>query len=208
MPAEALTDSITGAIYAGTGAIYAGKMAVCGRPINSDRRLLGVLDGVATMRERQNCGRFGRVRRYAVVTSGVLILAACQPTLDTRGYVPNPEALEQVHPGQPKAEVQNLLGTPSSVTPFGEEVWLYISRKVSTVAFFKPEVIEQNVVAVEFDRSGVVADVRRYTLADGQNIEPVDRTTPAPGRELTFIEQLVGNIGKFNTPGQGPGPGP
>lgn len=147
-----------------------------------------------------------RVRRYAAA-AGVLMLAACQPTLDTRGYVPNPEALEQVHPGQQKAEVQNLLGTPSSVTPFGEEVWLYISRKVRTVAFFKPEVIEQNVVAVEFDRSGVVSDVRRYTLADGQVIEPVERTTPAPGRELTFLEQLVGNIGKFNTPARGPGQG-
>ena len=149
-----------------------------------------------------------RAQRFAAAAAVALIVVACQPTVDTRGYVPNPDALEQVQPGQQKAEVQNLLGTPSSVTPFGEEVWLYISRKIKTVAFFTPEVLEQNVVAVEFDRSGVVTDVRRYTLADGKKIEPVGRTTPAPGRELTFVEQLVGNIGKFNTPGRGPGPGP
>ncbi len=149
-----------------------------------------------------------RVQRFAAAAAGALIVVACQPTVDSRGYVPNPDALEQVQPGQQKAEVQNLLGTPSSVTPFGEEVWLYISRKTKTVAFFTPKVLEQNVVAVEFDRSGVVTDVRRYTLADGKTIEPVGRTTPAPGRELTFVEQLVGNIGKFNTPGRGPAPGP
>jgi outer membrane protein assembly factor BamE (lipoprotein component of BamABCDE complex) len=189
------------------GAIYAGKMAVNDGLINSDRELPGILGGKATMRERHDPKRIRRAPLFVAAAVCAFVLAACQPTLDTRGYVPDRDALEQVRPGQQKAEVQNLLGTPSSVTPFGDEVWLYISRKVRTVAFFKPEVLEQNVVAVEFDRNGVVNDVRHYTLADGQIIEPVDRKTPAPGRELTFLEQLVGNIGKFNTPGRGPGPG-
>jgi hypothetical protein len=26
----------------------------------------------------------------------------------------------------------------------------------------------------------------------------VARATPAPGRELSFLEQLIGNLGKFN----------
>ncbi len=91
-----------------------------------------------------------------------------------------------------------MLGTPSSVVPFSDDTWIYISRKVSTIAFLDPRVLEQNVVVVQFDQGGVVQDVRRYTLEDGKAIDPVTRKTPSPGKELTFLEQLVGNIGRFN----------
>jgi hypothetical protein len=32
----------------------------------------------------------------------------------------------------------------------------------------------------------------------------VARETPSAGRELGFVEQLIGNLGKFNTSGGGP----
>lgn len=128
------------------------------------------------------------------------LLGACSPTIENRGYVPDKEALEKVKPGsQTRNDVSELLGTPSSVTPFSENTWIYVQSKTSTLAFFDPKFLEQNVVVVDFDDAGIVHDVRRYTLADGKVIDPVTRKTPAPGKELSFIEQLVGNIGKFNT---------
>jgi outer membrane protein assembly factor BamE (lipoprotein component of BamABCDE complex) len=57
------------------------------------------------------------------------------------------------------------------------------------------------VVVVGFDDTGLVRDVRRYTLEDGKLIDPVTRKTPAPGKELSFLEQLVGNVGRFNPAG-------
>jgi hypothetical protein len=42
-------------------------------------------------------------------------------------------------------------------------------------------------------------------LVDGKEVVPVARVTPAPGRELTFLEQLIGNLGKFNGGGGGGG---
>lgn len=128
-----------------------------------------------------------------------LALAGCQPTIDTRGYVPDEEAIGKVKPGElTRNDVQELLGTPSSVPPFADNTWLYIERKTSTVAFFTPKVLEQKVVVVEFNEAGIVNEVRRYTLEDGKVLDPVSRTTPSPGKELTFLEQLVGNVGKFN----------
>jgi hypothetical protein len=44
-------------------------------------------------------------------------------------------------------------------------------------------------------------------LEDGKEITPVARATPAPGRELSFLEQLIGNLGKFNGGGAGGGSG-
>ena len=131
-----------------------------------------------------------------------LLAASCTPTIDNRGYVPDPQALERVRPGgQTRGDVADILGTPSSVTPFADDTWIYIQRKTSTVAFFEPRVLEQNVVVVAFDDAELVSDVRRYTLEDGKLIDPVSRKTPAPGKELTFLEQLVGNVGRFGAPG-------
>ena len=137
-----------------------------------------------------------------------LALGACEATVDVRGYVPHAEQLEKLQPGvQNRQDVNDLLGTPSTVAMFKDETWLYISRKTSTVSFMTPKVLEQHVVAVDFDDRGVVADIRRYELADGKVINHVSRKTPSPGKELSFLEQLVGNVGKFSGGGLKPGDG-
>lgn len=144
----------------------------------------------------------GPINRLLCVSgiSLALLAGACTPTIDNRGYVPDAEAVAKVKPGsQTRGDVSELLGTPSTVAPFSENTWVYIQSKTATTAFFEPKVLEQNVVVVDFDDAGLVQNVRRYTLQDGKVIDPVSRTTPAPGKELSFLEQLVGNIGKFNT---------
>ena len=65
--------------------------------------------------------------------------------------------------------------------------------------------LDQQVYIVDFDDQGVVKAVDHKVLEDGKEITPVARATPAPGRELSFLEQLIGNLGKFN--GAGPSSG-
>jgi len=57
------------------------------------------------------------------------------------------------------------------------------------------------VYIVNFDATGVVRGVDHKDLKDGRDIEPAPGATPAPGRELTFLEQVLGNIGRFNKGG-------
>jgi outer membrane protein assembly factor BamE (lipoprotein component of BamABCDE complex) len=142
----------------------------------------------------------GRLRLMAGTLLLGLALTACQARIDSRGYVPDPDELERVKAGlQGREEVQQILGSPSAVSTFADDRWYYISKKTRSIAFFTPTVLDQNVVVVEFDDGGFVKDVRRYAMEDGLIIDPVTRKTPAPGRELSFLEQLLGNFGKFNS---------
>ncbi len=142
----------------------------------------------------------GGLRLLAVMAVAALVVA-CAPRLATHGHVLTPETLAQIKPGShSRAQITRLLGTPSSTATFDNETWYYIMRRTETVAFFAPRVIEQKVTAIRFDAQGRVSEVRHYGAADGRAIEMVDRKTPTRGREMGFIEQVFGNIGRGALP--------
>jgi outer membrane protein assembly factor BamE (lipoprotein component of BamABCDE complex) len=138
----------------------------------------------------------GRATVAAIVLAGVL--GACTPRITTHGFVPDPEALDRIQPGvHNEVEVAQFLGTPSTTALFGQPTWLYITERTEAYAFLEPEVVDQRVVLIAFNDSGVVTEVDEYIMEDGYLIDPVTRTTPTYGKELGLLEQLLGNIGRF-----------
>ena len=129
-------------------------------------------------------------------------LSGCATTVEQRGNLPPPEEMAQIHPGKTtKDQVIKILGTPSSVSVFNDKDWYYISSRTGQFSFLDPKVLDQQVYVVDFNDDGVVRGIDHKTLVDGKEVVPVARATPAPGRELTFLEQLLGNLGKFNSGG-------
>lgn len=98
--------------------------------------------------------------------------------------------------------MQALLGTPSAKSSFGDTTWYYISEKKETQGMFAPEVIDQHVTAVHFDEAGLVKSIETTGMKKSRKVEYVEATTPTEGRKMTVIEQLMGNFGRFNTPGR------
>ena len=94
-----------------------------------------------------------------------------------------------------------MFGSPSSVSTFGNENWYYISERTETTAFYAPEVVDRKVVVISFDDKGVVRDFASLGLEDGRIIELVERKTPTAGNEITFLQQLFGNLGRFEGEG-------
>lgn len=136
---------------------------------------------------------------FAIVA--LALVAGCAPSVEQRGNLPTQDKIAELHPGTTtKDEVIKILGSPSSVSIFSDKSWYYISRRTGQVAFFEPSVLDQQVYIVSFDNQGVVTAVDHKGLEDGKDVTPVARATPAPGRELSFLEQIIGNLGKFNKP--------
>ena len=55
-----------------------------------------------------------------------------------------------------------------------------------------------------FDSQGVLRDVKRLNEDDSRPVDVVTRATPSPGSEASFMQQLLGNVGRFS-PGGGLG---
>ena len=83
------------------------------------------------------------------------------------------------------------------IATFDQDTWYYITQKTQNFAFFKPEIIDQQVLVVNFDDRDMVSGVNHYTIEDGLIVDPVSRKTPTVGKELTILQQLFGNVGRF-----------
>jgi outer membrane protein assembly factor BamE (lipoprotein component of BamABCDE complex) len=128
-----------------------------------------------------------------------LAVSACAPKIVQHGNVPDEEQVVQIQPGlDNKTRVQQLLGSPSTQGSFGAETWYYVSKKTEQTAFFEPDVIDQGVLAISFDEEGIVDNLKIYDQSDGRMIAMVDRITPTHGNELTIVQQLLGNFGRFD----------
>lgn len=144
-------------------------------------------------------------RQCLLLGAGLLMLVACDTGVNVRGNMPDAELLATIRPGfDTREDVQRALGSPSTVSTFQDRTWYYIGQKTTQFAFYKPEVLERNVFVVNFDEGGFVADTKLYTLEDGQEVAMVDRETPTEGRELTVLQQIIGNIGRFGNTAKAP----
>jgi outer membrane protein assembly factor BamE (lipoprotein component of BamABCDE complex) len=148
------------------------------------------------------------MRRTVPLALAAFMLAACDNNTDIRGFAPAPGAVDKLEVGtQSREDVQRLIGSPSSVATFNPNVWYYISEKQEQWGPSLPWITEQAVIQITFNETGRVQGIKYYDLADAQNITMVSRITPTSGKELTVLEQILGNVGKFATPKQQQGPG-
>src|ERR1700748_1709985 len=154
--------------------------------------------------------------KFAIIPlAAVTLLIACAPVISQRGYLPDPDNAGAIKVGaDTKTSVQSRLGYASTTATFGNDSWYYISATEKQVAFFTPTVLKRQIVAVYFDKDNKVTNVRHFSLQDGHVIAFETRETPARGRELTFLQQLLnatpaaGNQGLTQDPtpgGQGGG---
>ncbi|NQV43979.1 MAG: outer membrane protein assembly factor BamE [Rhodospirillales bacterium] len=135
----------------------------------------------------------------SVVILGACLLASCATRIETRGNLPDPDLLETVRSSESsRDEIAQILGTPSTTAMFENETWFYISERRETFAFFEPEVLDRKIVIIQFNDAGTLKTVAEVGLENGRIVIPVDRETPTLGNDLNAIQQLLGNIGKFN----------
>lgn len=128
----------------------------------------------------------------------MLALTGCETVVHTRGNLPSLERVAEIQPGRSnRADIEELLGTPSTRAVFDKEIWLYIGSREETSVFAKPKLLERRILTIRFNKRGIVEELKTYDATSGRLVQLVERETPTKGRELTFIEQLVGNFGRF-----------
>lgn len=144
--------------------------------------------------------RFGL---FTCLALAALCVSACTPTQATRGNIVESFRMEKVTIGESsRTDVLRHLGSPTTQAPFDENVWYYIGQKTEKRGIFDPEVVDERIVVVAFNDEGLV-DVIEEIDNERVDLPMVRRKTPTGGHEVTFLQQLLGNVGRFNRPTTG-----
>ncbi|MBX9806148.1 MAG: outer membrane protein assembly factor BamE [Alphaproteobacteria bacterium] len=126
--------------------------------------------------------------------------AGCTPTIETRGFNAENVQFSQIKPGiHSKQQVQEILGSPSTIPSFDTNVWYYVSKKTSTTSFFEPTVLDQQVTVITFTTGGIVSDVKTYKGEEAKNIKPVERKTETTGYETGVLREVFSNFGRMSS---------
>ncbi|WP_242076488.1 outer membrane protein assembly factor BamE [Brevundimonas diminuta] len=129
--------------------------------------------------------------------------AACAPTIGSNGFQAIDAKPQDVVAGtDTKETVLAKLGSPSTTSTFEpDHVWYYISQTTEKYTYNLPKVSTRTVTEITFVPQGdQVASVRTLGLTDGEQIAMNRNETPTRGRELTVLEQLLGNVGRGQLP--------
>ena len=149
-----------------------------------------------TKKPGQMLRRLGRIGLGVVIFAG---LSACTATYRNHGYVPTEDELAEVVVGiDTRVSVAESVGTPSSGGVLNDGGYYYVRSRVRHVGMRAPEVIERELVAISFTDTGVVQNIERLELADGQPIRLTRRVTESSVSNQSILRQLMGNLGNFN----------
>jgi outer membrane protein assembly factor BamE (lipoprotein component of BamABCDE complex) len=141
-----------------------------------------------------------KYRFLLTVTAAACLIATggCTPMRSVRGNMLKDYQLAEVKPGiDTQSDVLRKLGSPTTKAPFDDNIWYYLGQETEKRGILDPEVTKERIVAVTFDAQGVAAKIEDVP-PDRNDIPYVREKTPTSGNEMTVMQQLLGNMGRFN----------
>jgi outer membrane protein assembly factor BamE (lipoprotein component of BamABCDE complex) len=136
--------------------------------------------------------------KTTVVGLCLFAVISCTPVYRNHGYTPSETQLANLVVGvDTRATVEETFGPPTISDAETGRLY-YISSRWRHYGMNPPKPISRNIVAVALDSSEVVANISRYCLEDGEIVALTRRVTDGGTEEITFLRQLLGNIGRFD----------
>ncbi len=129
--------------------------------------------------------------------AGILLLGACSTDYfnQTEGNMPSKEDILAIKQGMTQSDVRKIMGSPSAVSSLDHKTWIYMNSTMKRMAFFEPEELERNIVAIEFNLDGKVERVVQIDKDSGREIVLCTDETPVMGTDETFMEKYFGGVG-------------
>ncbi len=135
----------------------------------------------------------------------LVFLSSCIAKDYQHGYsfsdlqITDDEIIERVKPSKTgEIDVLKLLGSPTTLSDYGDRTFFYIWSDEVVWGPSKPRVVNQKILAVSFNENHIVRAVKFYDIRDAKNIECVSDRTKIKGKKIGIIEQFIQNIGRFN----------
>ncbi|MDJ1007112.1 MAG: outer membrane protein assembly factor BamE [Paracoccaceae bacterium] len=137
-------------------------------------------------------------RSIAVLVLAGLLVTGCVRLERSHGYVPTDSELANIEVGRDTREtVSSIIGAPGLDSLRTVNGWYYVKSDYETFLWQEPEEVRREVVAILYSDAGTVANIERFGLEEGRVITLSRRVTESNVTGVTFLSQLLGNLGNF-----------
>ena len=132
-------------------------------------------------------------------------LTACGLESYPAGDLPTQARLEAVRVGDNKEKVLRILGTPATenvTLADGGSFLIYAQNLKESRVFLDPKEVTRDVYVYYFDKNDRLQENKHLTLADGRGLTYDAAVTDVGGKELSVVDQIVQNFGRYNSGSQ------
>ncbi len=137
-----------------------------------------------------------------IASGGLVGCQYFQANRQTRGNMVDPIDYGQLVPGtSTRADVTSLIGSPTTRAMFDDNTWIYVGMQTQPTIGGFPHINKQQVMVLTFNNNGTLQSIHRATKKDSVLVAMDGRVTPSPGSEATFLQQVIGNVGRYNPAG-------
>ena len=103
-----------------------------------------------------------------------------------------------------KNDIVKLLGPPSTISNFDNDLYFYIERKITTkplIKLGKQKILENNVLIIEIDNRGIASKKEFYNLNKMKKLKIVSAETTVDYDKQSFIYDFLSSMRqKVNDP--------
>ena len=141
-----------------------------------------------------------KIVKFAFSLLLLFLVPACTPVTSQHGNMLEDFQIQEVKAGEhTRSDILRILGSPTTQSTFNPNIWYYLGQESEKRGILDQAITDERIVVVMFNENGVV-DAIQDVDSERENIPYARTKTPTHGNDLTFMQQLLGNLGRFNTP--------
>ena len=125
-----------------------------------------------------------------------LTLGGCVGQYRNHGYLPPEELINALQIGkETKKEIVAKLGAPATGLALKDNTFYYVRTRIHNRGYLGPKENSREVLALSFDKSGVLRNVERFGLEKGQLIVLEHKITEGVRSNQNIVRQIFSSIG-------------
>ncbi|MBP7710378.1 MAG: outer membrane protein assembly factor BamE [Rickettsiales bacterium] len=130
-----------------------------------------------------------------------LLIAAtsCVSRVDKHGFMFEFSDHEMLQEGvTTKERVLKMMGSPTLVSDLDQdETWIYFSEDLKRFLFFKPKIVERNILVIRF-KSDTVRELKKLNLNNEENnLQFTADYTAVDSHKVGFFKSIFSNVGQI-----------
>ncbi|MBF92120.1 MAG: hypothetical protein CMP34_04870 [Rickettsiales bacterium] len=134
--------------------------------------------------------------RLIIFTIILTSLTSCINKKLIHGNLPSADLVSIIKLGKDNKEsISKILGEPSFQGTLGDNSFYYLGRVNSQIAFLKPDLEQQIILELNFDKKDKLKKIFVYDEKQTINIAMSPKETQLAGYKQSLLRQILGNFG-------------